>query len=101
VALTFPASVSSVNGSFGKYAISIPSVTGTPGRLWARRCRYSLTTSTLVAGKVNSLLYIRNGDVAEVWINGVSQGSQTVGNNLVIAQALYRNNIYPFYSIGN
>jgi hypothetical protein len=31
---------------------------------------------------VNSLLYIRNGDVAEVWINGVSQGSQTVGNNL-------------------
>jgi uncharacterized membrane protein len=40
------------------------------------------TTSTLVAGKVNSLLYIRNGDVAEVWINGVSQGSQTAGNSL-------------------
>jgi hypothetical protein len=38
--------------------------------------RYGLTTSTLVAGKVNSLLFIRNGDVAEVWINGVSQGSR-------------------------
>jgi hypothetical protein len=36
--------------------------------------RYSLTTSTLVAGKVNSFLYVRNDDVAEVWINGVSQG---------------------------
>jgi hypothetical protein len=35
-----------------------------------------------VAGKVNSLLFIRNGDVAEVWINGVSQGSQTMGNSL-------------------
>ena len=44
--------------------------------------RYSLTTSTLVAGKVNSLLFVRNDNVAEVWINGVSQGSQTIGNNL-------------------
>jgi hypothetical protein len=44
--------------------------------------RYSLTTSTLVAGKVNSFLYVRNDDVAEVWINGVSQGSKPVDNNL-------------------
>jgi hypothetical protein len=35
-----------------------------------------------VAGKVNSLLFVRNDNVAEVWINGVSQGSQTIGNNL-------------------
>jgi hypothetical protein len=35
-----------------------------------------------VAGKVNSLLYVRNGTTAEVWINGVTQGSKTVGNSL-------------------
>jgi hypothetical protein len=35
-----------------------------------------------VAGKVNSFLYVRNDDVAEVWINGVSQGSKPVDNNL-------------------
>jgi hypothetical protein len=44
--------------------------------------RYSIPTSNLVAGKVNSLLYVRNGTTAEVWINGVTQGSKTVGNNL-------------------
>jgi hypothetical protein len=61
--------------------------------------RYSITTSNLVAGKVNSLLYVRNGTTAEVWINGVTQGSKTVGNSLptddtalpfsIILQGLY------------
>jgi hypothetical protein len=44
--------------------------------------RYEIPTSNLVAGKVNSLLYVRNGTTAEVWINGVTQGSKTVGNSL-------------------
>jgi hypothetical protein len=40
----------------------------------------STLNSSLVAGKVNSLLYVRNDNVAEVWINGVSQGSQASDN---------------------
>jgi hypothetical protein len=35
-----------------------------------------------VAGEVNSLLFVRNDTTAEVWINGVSQGAQTIGNSL-------------------